>query len=986
MNARKTLHLALIFMILTGWTITSLAQSHSYGALQEETMPSWIKPSPPVVPQDGWDEYCDLSPNFPPVGNQGGQGSCTCWAVGYYYKTYQEWEEHGWDLNDYDHRFSPAFIYNQINGGNDNGSYPSDAFKLLCDNGATPYSVMPYTDQNCTTQPTEEAFYTALPYRSLETYSFDMFASLDGVKAHLLNGHAAVFAFTVYENFDNISSFNYTYCLSEVTGPVRGGHAVTLCGFDDNRVTSDGIGAFKVANSWGGGWGEAGYFWMSYEAMQSPITCWGTALYCSDRIDYEPTLVSVFRVEHDDRYAMEYQFGVGEADNPDWSEDFFNFYGGISAAHPYAPSNIIVDLTDGASFITSSALNDLFMRGYDTRAWNGLDGSITDFTVVELTWPATSSSPYTPVPIPDDGSFAYTALQLTQGSSTPVAGNVSGTWSASGSPYYVTDNLTVSSGATLTIEPGTEVLFLDNFSFEIDADANLQAVGTSNEPIVFSPLISAVGWKGIRFNGASSDSRLEQCHIRSGKAIGEGDEANGGGVYCNASNLTITQCLIEQCQATLGAAIYCENANPEITNNTIQVNISSESGGGIYCQTANPNIAGNTFYKNSATDGSAISCVQSDPLIENNTFTENNAVNRGGAIFCEDSNSQIRGSFFTANSASKGAGIASTNSTLTIEENVFYMNTGNQGGAFYSNNSDDVILNNSFEGNDCPTGGAIHGYQTSIQVNGNDFNANIAGNGGAINVWFSEAEITNNTFTNHLTSGYGGGIYMLGSQGEMSNNVFGANLATKGGGVYLINSDASAVNCTFTRNVVSSAGGAIAGSNESNASLLNCIVYDNLPDQLSGDETTDYDICYTNIQDGWEGVGNIDDTPYFMTDTDYHLANWSPSIGAGIGYMTIGETTLFAPAVDIEGNDRPNPAGSNPDQGAYENELGAPTAVEPEDETLQPSAFSLQPCFPNPFNPVTAISYQLSAPSLTNLTVYNVHGRLVATLVNGWQA
>ncbi len=38
---------------------------------------------------------------------------------------------------------------------------------------------------------------------------------------------------------------------------------------------------------------------------------------------------------------------------------------------------------------------------------------------------------------------------------------------------------------------------------------------------------------------------------------------------------------------------------------------------------------------------------------------------------------------------------------------------------------------------------------------------------------------------------------------------------------------------------------------------------------------------------------------------------------------------------------------------------------------------------PNPFNPVTAISYQLSAPSLTNLTVYNVHGRLVATLVNG---
>ncbi len=40
---------------------------------------------------------------------------------------------------------------------------------------------------------------------------------------------------------------------------------------------------------------------------------------------------------------------------------------------------------------------------------------------------------------------------------------------------------------------------------------------------------------------------------------------------------------------------------------------------------------------------------------------------------------------------------------------------------------------------------------------------------------------------------------------------------------------------------------------------------------------------------------------------------------------------------------------------------------------------------PNPFNPTTAISYQLSANSFVNLSVYDVSGRLVAVLVNGWR-
>jgi hypothetical protein len=47
--------------------------------------------------------------------------------------------------------------------------------------------------------------------------------------------------------------------------------------------------------------------------------------------------------------------------------------------------------------------------------------------------------------------------------------------------------------------------------------------------------------------------------------------------------------------------------------------------------------------------------------------------------------------------------------------------------------------------------------------------------------------------------------------------------------------------------------------------------------------------------------------------------------------------------------------------------------------------FKLCPASPNPFNPSTAISYELRAASQVSLKVYDIAGRLVATLVDGWR-
>jgi hypothetical protein len=56
-----------------------------------------------------------------------------------------------------------------------------------------------------------------------------------------------------------------------------------------------------------------------------------------------------------------------------------------------------------------------------------------------------------------------------------------------------------------------------------------------------------------------------------------------------------------------------------------------------------------------------------------------------------------------------------------------------------------------------------------------------------------------------------------------------------------------------------------------------------------------------------------------------------------------------------------------------------------EDETDAPSATALLGNYPNPFNPSTSISYQLSTAGNVSLIVYDVLGRNVATLVDGIQ-
>ncbi|MDC7222027.1 MAG: C1 family peptidase [Spirochaetales bacterium] len=121
---------------------------------------------------------------FPPVGNQGGEGSCAAFSAVYYIHTYMEAREHGWDLSDVgwtyssstsnggepdsdlDKIFSPDFVYHQINFGTDGGSTSYQALESLIRQGCASWETMPYDTSDSTSWPSEEAWREAPLYRS----------------------------------------------------------------------------------------------------------------------------------------------------------------------------------------------------------------------------------------------------------------------------------------------------------------------------------------------------------------------------------------------------------------------------------------------------------------------------------------------------------------------------------------------------------------------------------------------------------------------------------------------------------------------------------------------------------------------------------------------------------------------------------------------------------------------------------------------------
>jgi C1A family cysteine protease len=243
---------------------------------------------------------------FPPIRSQGSQGSCTAWASCYYYDTFTQAFDEGYDVSggDNNHICSPAFLYPLINGGVDWGASTQYAMARLNDLGSSSWALKPYSASDWTSWPSEAAWVQALNNRTQEPHWIDgsTASGLDEIKQHLANGNLAVTDFWVYGTWYDYYPADRPGIDGDVyyapDGDVLGGHAVTIVGYDDNRSYVDHrdeethYGAFLVANSWGTWWGvpnstgvgDAGFFWVAYDMFLAgtfgPLVCYNGAGTC----------------------------------------------------------------------------------------------------------------------------------------------------------------------------------------------------------------------------------------------------------------------------------------------------------------------------------------------------------------------------------------------------------------------------------------------------------------------------------------------------------------------------------------------------------------------------------------------------------------------------------------------------------------------------------------------------------------------------------
>ncbi len=269
--------------------------------------------------------------HLPAVRSQGSLGTCSAFAAGYYYKTYQEARERGWSHPDpatHPERVaSPMWTFNLCRqwGQRIDGISHYDAMDLFCTFGCASWAEMPYADTHDIHAVPEDpaVLRRAMEWRAARMGRIRGLNTLNGIsflKRHLASGDLAVgsigYAGGVGDNFFSYPSEaganginNGVYFRPDGANPYNEGHALAIVGYDDNlpyvddRTGTTRRGAFLAVNSWGTGWGVVepsvgtdGFVWIAYQHFLDGGTG-PEAVIMQDRTAYQPTTIAAIGVD-----------------------------------------------------------------------------------------------------------------------------------------------------------------------------------------------------------------------------------------------------------------------------------------------------------------------------------------------------------------------------------------------------------------------------------------------------------------------------------------------------------------------------------------------------------------------------------------------------------------------------------------------------------------------------------------------------------------
>ncbi|MFX1392388.1 MAG: CARDB domain-containing protein [Promethearchaeota archaeon] len=249
----------------------------------------------------GWGASKDISTEmyFPPVGNQGAQGSCTSWANIYYAYGYMEAEDYGWDASSGNPNYllSPAWSYNKI-AAYDYGSMPIETGELVKEWGVATMNTMLYNDGDVDNWGNETAWREAPKHRPLDftIISYEGPTTINTIKSFLDNGIPVTFAVDASQFFNGLDDSPADYILNSSEYDSNSfNHAQCFVGYDDLITEGSDVGAFRVVNSWGASWIDNGYYWLTYDAFDEIGGMSGQYIgFYTDRPDYNPTLIATW--------------------------------------------------------------------------------------------------------------------------------------------------------------------------------------------------------------------------------------------------------------------------------------------------------------------------------------------------------------------------------------------------------------------------------------------------------------------------------------------------------------------------------------------------------------------------------------------------------------------------------------------------------------------------------------------------------------------
>ena len=371
-------------------------------------------------------------------------------------------------------------------------------------------------------------------------------------------------------------------------------------------------------------------------------------------------------------------------------------------------------------------------------------------------------------------------------------------------------------------------------------------------------------------------------------------------------------------------------------------------------------VAPGTYTENIDYTGKSIVIASYALLYENEeTFMHQTTIDGGGngSVVTlntgEDSTTVLFGFTIQNGNAEFGGGILIESSNSRFEYLLIKNNQADYGGGIYARYDSEPVFN----------------HVTVME--------NLAGQGGGMRFRDNaNAQISNCTIKWNNSSGEGGGIYCNNANPEIAFSSIIGNVANEGGdAVYLnINSEANFINTTIVTNGDTELENSSSMFCKTNSAiqLTNCILWGNQGSEIEFSGTSNPNsasISYSDINDGMNSVvtnnngdviwneGNIGEDPLFCTswELDFTLAENSPCVSTGLGEYNMG-------AFDV---------GCGPMM-SITNDL--------------PTQFSLKQNYPNPFNPKTTIDYSLTSDAFVDLSIFDISGRRIKTMVNSFQS